>query len=216
MNETSVEQIAILARNARRAVMTQVGRLKAQRLLAGVSRPYKLHLGCGQVHFDGWVNVDARRLAGVDMVWDLTYGVPSVDRACSFIYTEHMLEHLRVEEGLSFLRECRRALHDDGVLRIAMPSLDFILGRAVSSDWRDQEWLRRPAYASVKTRAEMLNVAFRSWGHQYLYDREELHRRLHEAGFSRITDVERGESSHLELRNRETRPDSLLVCEAQR
>jgi hypothetical protein len=51
----------------------------------------------------------------------------------------------------------------------------------------------------------MLNMAFRAWGHKWLYDREELHRRLHEAGFTRVKDVEWGGSEEVELRNRETR-----------
>lgn len=60
----------------------------------------------------------------------------------------------------------------------------------------------------------MLNIAFRWWGHRWLYDREELHRRLGEAGFDRLEDVAPGQSTRPELRNLETRPDSLLVCEA--
>ena len=62
----------------------------------------------------------------------------------------------------------------------------------------------------------MLNMIFRGWGHQWLYDREELHRRLKEAGFRNIRDVEWGESQFPELRNRETRKDSLLICEVQK
>jgi predicted SAM-dependent methyltransferase len=102
------------------------------------------------------------------------------------------------------------------VVRIAMPSLDFILERAVSSDWRAQDWLTWPAYQQISTRAEMLNVAFRDWGHRYLYDREELHRRLAEAGFTTVVDVEHGQSELAELRGRESRPDSRLICEAKR
>jgi predicted SAM-dependent methyltransferase len=55
---------------------------------------------------------------------------------------------------------------------------------------------------------------FGRWGHQWLYDREELHRRLREAGFSIVTDKEWGASDEPALQNRETRPDSLLICEA--
>ena len=54
------------------------------------------------------------------------------------------------------------------------------------------------------------------WGHKWLYDREELHRRLSEAGLRKIKDVEWGRSDSLKLRNRESRRDSLLICEAQK
>ena len=60
----------------------------------------------------------------------------------------------------------------------------------------------------------MLNVAFRWWGHQHLYDREELTRVLSEAGFERVEFVERMQSKHEDLRDLETRLDSKLVAEA--
>jgi predicted SAM-dependent methyltransferase len=60
----------------------------------------------------------------------------------------------------------------------------------------------------------MLNIAFRWWGHQWLYDKDELYRRLEEAGFKNICDCKWGESSNLELRKKESRKDSQLICEA--
>ncbi|MGZ3406786.1 MAG: class I SAM-dependent methyltransferase [Polyangia bacterium] len=179
--------------------------------------PYKLHLGCGTVRFDGWINIDADpKLDTVDLRWDLGRSIPVGDGTCRLLFSEHLLEHLPPDRGVAFLKECRRVLQPGGVVRIAMPSLENILAKAVSEDWRDQDWLRWPEYQFIETRAEMINIAFRWWGHQWLYDREELHRRLREAGFEQIHDVERGQSAHPELRERETRLDSLLCAEAVR
>jgi predicted SAM-dependent methyltransferase len=195
--------------------MTALFTQRARRQLRRFSSPYRLNVGCGTVHFDGWINIDENaNLDTVDLVWDLRRGLPVEDASCELIYCEHLLEHLTAEQGLAFLAECRRALTPSGVLRIAMPSLDVILERATSGNWRDQEWLSWSKHGNVKTRAEMINVAFRNWGHQYLYDREELHRRLAEAGFTRVVDCSRGESTRDELKQRETRADSFLVCEA--
>ncbi len=178
-------------------------------------RPYRLHLGCGKVRLEGWVNLDAERVPGVvDVAVDLRWGVPLAAGSCELVFCEHFLEHLDPADGVRFLRECRRLLAPGGVLRVAMPSLDLILEQAHLGGWEAQEWLKLPGLASVRTRAEMLNIAFRWWGHRWLYDREELHRRLGESGFDRIEDVEPGQSTRPELRSLETRPDSLLVCEA--
>ncbi|MDW7711231.1 MAG: methyltransferase domain-containing protein [Deferrisomatales bacterium] len=178
-------------------------------------RPTRLHLGCGGVRLDGWVNVDAEKNPGVvDVVVDLRYGVPLPEASCGFVYCEHFLEHLDVADGVQILRECRRVLDPGGILRVAMPSLDVILERAYRGTWREQEWLQLPGLSFIRTRAEMLNIAFRWWGHRWLYDREELHRRLREAGFGSVEDVTAGQSRHPELRGLETRADSLLVCEA--
>src|SRR5205814_2367959 len=129
-----------------------------------------------------------------DLVWDLSRSIPVGDGTCNLIFTEHLLEHLPPDCGVAFLRECQRVLVPGGVVRVAMPSLDVILEKA-TGDWRDQDWLRWPEYQFIQTRAEMLNIAFRWWGHQWLYDRQELHRRLGEAGFVEIRDVARGESA---------------------
>ena len=68
----------------------------------------------------------------------------------------------------------------------------------------------------VTTKAEYLNVCFRNWGHKWIYDREELHRRLREVGFRTIKDAECSISTIPTLNGLENRPDSLLVCEAVR
>lgn len=179
--------------------------------------PYRLHLGCGRNRFEGWVNIDTdRSLDTVDLVWNLAHGLPVEDSSCGLIYHEHFIEHLSVEQGLFIFRECHRALRPGGVLRIATPSLDFIIERLCAGDWRNQDWLTWPEYRFIRTRAEMLNIVFRWWGHQWLYDREELRRRLGEAGFTRIRDCEWGKSDIPGLCDRETRADSLLICEVEK
>jgi predicted SAM-dependent methyltransferase len=97
-----------------------------------------------------------------------------------------------------------------------MPSLDFLLERLCAGRWREQDWLTWPDHQFIQTRAEMVNIFFRWWGHEWIYDAEEFHRRLKEAGFTDIRDVAWGESEVPELRKRETRKDSLLICEAVR
>lgn len=188
---------------------------KAQETAARFSHPYKLHLACGNVRLDGWINIDLDNASeAADISWDLSKGIPFADSSCEFIYCEHFLEHLDVKDGVAFLKECRRVLQPDGVFRLAMPSLDMIIEKSYRGDWQDQDWLTWPEYQFVRTRAEMLNIAFRWWGHRWLYDRDELHRRMHEAGFEDIVDAEWSGSRHDALRNLETRKDSLLICEA--
>ena len=57
----------------------------------------------------------------------------------------------------------------------------------------------------------------RLWGHQYVYDREELHRAIGLAGFAGIVDVEWRHSKHDALRGLEIRPwHHELIVEATR
>lgn len=180
------------------------------------SPPYKLNLGCNSNRkIDGWINIDSRVKPGItDLKIDVIRGLPFDNNSCDLIYHQNKLEKCSVSESLILLKECYRVLQKGGVMRIAMPSLDVVIEKCYLGNWKDQEWLKIPQYKPIQTRAEMLNILFRSWGTKWLYDREELHRRLEEAGFKTIKDLELQKSDIAELRNLETRKDSLLICEA--
>lgn len=205
-------------RHAQRAREKHVRRKRlavANAVLNRQTKPFRVHVGCGTVRFDNWINIDAEQREGAaDLLWNVLDGLPLPSDSAVYIYNEHLLEHLSVEQGVAFLKECRRTLRPGGVLRIAVPPLEESVRQYYENDWRDQPWLAKYGYSWIQTRAEMINVAFRYWGHQWLYDREELHRRLSESGFRSIADAAIGQSVHEELRGRETRAESTLICEA--
>jgi predicted SAM-dependent methyltransferase len=224
-NETSVvsrylNPLRVLAGVGRRASAISAKRAKEKRYanakawLGRHAAPINVNVGCGQEPFHGWTNLDLEPSSGADIVWDVTDGLPFAKDSCAFIYCEHFLEHLPVQEGVRFLAECHRSLQKGGVARIGMPSAEELVGHYYENDWAKQPWLEKYGYNWIKTRAEYINVCFRDWGHQWLYDMEELERRLREAGFSQIECVDWGDSKHPELRKRETRHETLLICEA--
>jgi predicted SAM-dependent methyltransferase len=208
-----VKQISDLAKRARSSRAYSKRLRAASEILARAPRPLKLNLGCGDVFFAGWVNVDLDDLRKANLVWNLADRFPLSDASCSLIYSEHVMEHFSVEDGLRIFRECRRLLAPGGVLRVAMPSLEYCVESYAKDSWRS-DFERWEELRGVKTRCEALNVAMRWWGHQWLYDREELHRRLGEAGFNQCRDVEWGLSPVQELCDRETRVETLLIVEA--
>jgi len=185
-------------------------------VIKNFERPYRLHIGCGKIALKGWINIDESELSSADLVWDVTQGLPFEANSCRLIYCEHFLEHVAIKRAAFFLKECRRVLKREGVMRIAMPDLEQLARKYFSDDWKEQDWLKWPEHKFIQTRAEMINIAFRWWGHQWLYDREELLRRLHEAGFQEVRFVVRNESEVLELRRLETRVDSSLICEVHK
>ena len=171
-----------------------------------------LHLGCGQVYLAGWVNVDLDS-PKADLKCDLRRSLPCANNSVDFVHSEHLIEHLTIQEGLGLMGELYRVLKPGGVLRIATPDLGYILLRYFLF-WKRQDWIRRYRYEWMRTRAEMVNICMREWGHQYLYDEEELKRRLREAGFRQISRQKQSQSKYSQLQNRETRKDSKLVVEA--
>jgi predicted SAM-dependent methyltransferase len=178
----------------------------------GGDKPLRLHVGCGRVRFEGWVNID-KDGAHADLRRDLRKGLPYRENSVTLIYSEHFIEHLACAEGLAVLREFCRVLQPGGIVRMATPDLDYIVAKYMSDDWRQQYWLVN-LRTEIQTRAEMLNICFHDWGHQYLYNAEELERRLREAGFRQIDRRPWHVSPDPELANRETREDSKLILEA--
>jgi predicted SAM-dependent methyltransferase len=178
----------------------------------------KLHIGCGTVYKDGWINIDNNsddNIKKLDFSWDLRNKLPFPNNSVDFIYNEHFLEHLTVEEGLAALKNFRDILKPGGVMRIAMPDLADVISNYLNVNWKiDQKYfLKKYNLEFIQTRAERINISFRWWGHKWLYDWEELHRRLLEAGFSRITKCNLYESKFSELCKLETRPESRLIAE---
>lgn len=186
----------------------------ARRRLSGEPRPLRLCLGSGHAPIEGWVNVDFEPPA--DVLIDLRFGLPVANGAVDFIYSEHLVEHLPLEAARRMFREWRRVIAADGTVRIATPDLQRLLEDYRAPDWRGRhDWVNWPEYRDIDTPVHMINVAMRAWGHQYLYDFEELADRLREAGFTRIKRVALGESDDSTLRGLETRADSALVVEAR-
>ena len=184
-------------------------RFKTKRLL---SRHDKLHLACGNHLLPGWANIDQLDAPGV-IKHDLTQPLPAASGTIAFIFTEHFIEHVTRSQGVKLLKECHRLLKPGGVLRISTPDLKKLIAEYANGridEWRDMHWL--PA-----TPCQLLNEGMRLWGHQFLYDQEELSLVLKESGFTDIRTVDWRKSGHPELHDRECRPyHGEIVVEATR
>lgn len=179
--------------------------------LSSKSKWRRLQIGCGQNYFEEWINADIHPRS--DLILFLHKRLPFKNNSLSRIYSEHVLEHVPYATGIAFLKEAFRTLAPGAVLRIAMPDLDDLID-GYQKDWRRFDWVNWPEFSFVQTKAEMINIAFRWWGHQHLYNKEELSRALSEVGFSRFYFVEHGQSEYADLQGLETRIDSKLIAEA--
>ena len=159
-----------------------------------------LHLGSGNVRLEGWLNIDLDS-ENSDLHLDLREKFPFEDESVNFIFSEHLIEHFLREDALSFLKECYRVLKQGGVIRLSTPNLRFLVLTYLSyntTEWGD---LWQPANP-----CQMMNEGMRFWGHQFLYDADELIEILREAGFEVTQFVGWGQSEHAELHGLETRP----------
>lgn len=173
-----------------------------------------LNVGSNEKTIPGFVNIDIERLG--DIQGDVTDGLPIRGGALEGVFSEHFIEHIAQHDAVAFLRECRRIVHNNGHIRIATPDLDFMVARYTDPDWRTMGDMAAHGFDWVATRAEQLNIAMREWGHQWLYDEDELCRLGRIAGLEVLGRRPWGESDHPDFVGLEYRAGSRLVVEFQK
>jgi predicted SAM-dependent methyltransferase len=153
-----------------------------------------VNLGCGYRPMKGWVNVDRARGPDVQVVWNLTEGLPFPDSSCSAVFSEHFIEHISKEDAARFLRECCRVLKSGGVLRISTPDAELFL-RSYAGD---KEFLAHTSFTQeIDTPVDRVNYMMREYGqHLWSYDAELLTLMLKRAGFGKIVRQRFGASIH--------------------
>src|SRR5690349_5178775 len=90
----------------------------------------KLNIGCGTDYKKGWINIDNnsdQNIEKLDLNWDLRYPLPFPENSVDFIFNEHFMEHLTVEEGIHANKDFLRVLKKGGILRIATPDLENVV-----------------------------------------------------------------------------------------
>ena len=148
----------------------------------------KINFGCGTNKLEGWNNYDAE----VDIRKPLRW----LDDTIEYIFAEHVVEHVRYEQALSFFVECHRVLKPSGVCRIAVPSVTRVFQLATPqygdfvARWTGNELDYR--------RRGIMNILFRH-GHQAPWTEELLGVSLFYAGFDDIRACRPGQSDYVAL-----------------
>jgi len=106
-----------------------------------------------------------------------------------------------------------RTLKPNGVMRIAMPDLQVVVDTYIHVPLDKDPVINNYGMDFIKTRAEWINMSFSWWGHKWLYDWEELQRRLKDAGYTKVMRCHINKSRYPELRNLESRAESYLIAE---
>lgn len=192
--------------------------LTVKKLLFRHRKSVKLNIGCGTDYKDGWINIDNNsdnNIEKLDLNWDLRNPLPFPAGSVDYIFHEHFIEHLTVDEGQKAIKDLMRVLKPGGIMRIATPDLEVTVDKYINLPIEDDPTIKSFKMDFVKTRAERINMAFQWWGHKWLYDWEELERRLIQAGCTKHKIQRRNiyASPVKHLRKLETREESKLIAE---
>jgi Methyltransferase domain len=142
--------------------------------------------------------------------------IPEPDHSVEVLYTCHMLEHLDRREAVHFLKEARRVLVQNGIIRIAVPDLRYHINNYLKEQNGDAfvENLKiaRPRPGGLIEKSKHLLIGERD--HLWMYDGESLSRLLLKSGFSNPQVLKAGETTipnpgNLDLAERA--PESVFV-----
>ena len=143
--------------------------------------PPRLNLGCGHIPVDGYVNVDARELPGVDVVAavdDLPFGPGTVGE----IFSAHMLEHFpQAALERQLLPYWFSLLAAGGEFRAVVPDIDAMIDQYKKGSITFEN-LRLIAYGGQEYAGDFHHTAFTP---------ESLGSLLVSAGFTHVEVVER-------------------------
>jgi len=136
----------------------------------------KLHLGCGPIRVEGFVNVDIVQSPAVDVVDDVRMLRNFQPGCASGIYACHVLEHFHHDEVPWILRRWREVLQDGGEIRISVPDIDRIV-KVYLNNWKhfqtpgNSPWIGL-LYGGQGTQYDVHKTGFNFCWLKYLMEKE--------------------------------------------
>jgi predicted SAM-dependent methyltransferase len=181
--------------------------------------PAALHFGSGEKRLEGWLNIDIGGPADIhcDFTMPMAFLKPN---SFQFAFSEHVLEHFSRPQALKMAKQIHKCLKPGGIFRVAVPDLELVIESYRNYDGtlhRDHFQAFIEMYGEAfKTRGEFLDISMRGWGHQYIYNEEDLVLMLKKAGYSHLERKKWRDSEHAIFKGIETRPsaESALIIEA--
>jgi hypothetical protein len=163
----------------------------------------KLHIGCGDIKLEGFINVDIRKTIATDIVspaWDINGIDPGT---VDIIYSRHTLEHLDPNDARVALIHWFELLKEDGYIHVVVPDIEFhakqLLGLVRSGKFDDQI---QHAYAGFWGWRDESRGGSKEDAHKWGYSEKMLFNELREAGFKasgRILEGRDSEPWHLNV-----------------
>ena len=153
--------------------------------------PVRLHLGCGDVHLDGFVNMDSQDSDAVDIVGDMRDLSRYADGSVERIECYHAIEHLSEAEAYQAVKEWCRVLMPGATLIIESPNLRACARGIVETSPWERGWFRYCVWGlfCAQVGKEMdSNGRHLAHGtvHKWLYTPETLAELLEDSGFEDV------------------------------
>ena len=147
----------------------------------------KINMGCGWRDFGkDWIHIDGGDYPHLDYkcITDLVFEDGTVD----LIYASHVLEYFDRDDVLEVLSEWNRVLKVGGVMRVAVPEFEAMVGLYHRGEIK-LEQIVGPLYGKMSMGSDYVY-------HKTTYDEVSLKKVLQKSGFSQIIRYNWRETEH--------------------
>jgi predicted SAM-dependent methyltransferase len=187
--------------------------LNSKPKLQNHSNKHFLHLGCGNLKLDDWINADFFTFRGnnkPDWMLDLRFPLNCDDNVWDGVFTEHTLEHLYPDQAQKLLQELYRTMKPGAWIRLTVPDLKKYVAYYTGDKVNEHFNLRG-------TGCEAIRSLTQNYFHISLYDNLLLENCLKKSGFVNIREVNFMEGVDISLlKDKEERAWETLYMEAQK
>lgn len=163
------------------------------------------------------------------MVRDVRKKLPFDDESIDFIYSSHLIEHLRKDEAEKVLRECIRVLKRGGLIRLVVPDLELMARNYLkeiediqTNKGKKREYRPSERFLDVlgvgveRTKTPFILKIFSSGYHKWMYDQFSLTALLASCGFTDIQKRSYKEGGVPDIEFLDNRPEHSLYLEVKK
>ena len=159
------------------------------------------------------------------MVRDVRKKLPFDDESIDFIYSSHLIEHLRKDEAEKVLKECFRVLKKGGLIRLVVPDLELMARnylKEIKEIRNEEKEIIFPSerFLDILGMGEKNKIPFilkifsKSGRHRWMYDQLSLTALLKSCGFVDMQKRSYKVGSCPDIEFLDNRPEHSLYLEA--
>jgi predicted SAM-dependent methyltransferase len=135
-----------------------------------------IHLGCGELNDNRFINVDARPFPHVHYVQKINSMKNFPSNYADLIYASHLLEHVSHRKTSNILKQWHRILKKGGILRLSVPDFDKIINIYLS-EHKNIKSIQGPL---------MGGQGYKFNQHKAVFNKDYLKQKLLAVGFKKI------------------------------
>jgi len=121
-------------------------------MLKKIKKNFKVHLGCGHRFIPGFIHIDINKYKHIDYTSDIKKLHMFNNKTVDLIYACHVLEYFDNKEVYQVLKEWKRVLKKNGILRLSVPNFDSII--KIYKKYKDINYIgiKGPMYGQWKNK----------------------------------------------------------------